>query len=61
MKKAITWFAAGVGSVCLAAAGLLAWGFLQDTDDYTNWPTVTSSLPGARNTDAVLALYLHEC
>ena len=36
MKKAITWFAAGVGSVCLAAAGLLAWGVLQDTDDYTN-------------------------
>lgn len=36
MKKAIMWFAAGVESVCVAAAGFLAWGFVQDSDDYTN-------------------------
>lgn len=36
MKKAIMWFTAGVGSVCVAAAGFLAWGYVQDTNDYNN-------------------------
>jgi hypothetical protein len=36
MKKAAIWFTAGVGSVCLAVTGFLAWGFVQDSNDYTN-------------------------
>ncbi|GEM_PF-2615669 len=36
MKKAAVWFAAGAGTVFLAAIGFLAWGMTQDSDDYRN-------------------------